>query len=893
MQRRAQQSPDSSRRMELFTSSGPPPPRQDSGVAAIEQLVLPQSCRQTVLEVAHQIPLAGHLGKNKTADRVRQRFYWPTLFKDVEYLCKSCAECQKCSTRRGPRAPMVPLPIVQEPFKRIAMDVVGPLPRSRSGNRFILVICDYATRYPEAFALKSVDAEHVAEALVTLFSRVGMADEILTDQGTNFTSKLLAELYRLLHVKALRTSPYHPQTDGLVERFNRTLKSMLRKTTAEDGKDWDKALPYVLFAYREVPQSTTGFSPFELLYGRAVRGPLDILREAWVANERSDESVISHILAVREKLANAAELVNDNSTRAKARQKQWYDRNARSREFQPDDQVLVLLPTSTSKFLAQWRGPYRVIRRIGQVDYEVDMGDHRKRLRVFHVNMLKKWHVPAVASYFGDQGADEADDVVLWKDDAEETQPVINEELTPRQKQELQRLLHEYTSTLQDAPGQMMLAEHRIDVGQSRPVRLPPYRLPHAYRDMVKEDLRDMEESGVIEPSSSEWASPVVLVKKKDGTMRFCVDYRRLNIVARYDAYPMPRVDELIDRLGSARFISMLDLSRGYWQVPVAEESRPMTAFVTPYGLYQFRMMPFGLSGAPATFQRLMDTVLRGLEPFCAAYIDDIVVYSDTWEDHLRHLQTVFLSLQEAGLTAKPRKCQFAMFRCSYLGHVVGSGEVRPEQGKVQAVEAFYVPQTKKEVRTFLGLTGYYRHFVPDYATVAAPLTDLTRKSAPSRIAWTPTCNTAFTTLKKALCSSPILGSPNFARSFTLQTDASDRGVGAVLSQVNEAGEEYPVAFYSRKLLPREERYSTVEKECLAIKAACWAFRVYLLGRPFKVQTDHRALEWLDRIKDNNARLTRWSLALQPFAYTVEYHAGKANANADALSRAPSEPATG
>lgn len=232
--------------------------------------------------------------------------------------------------RRAPRAPMIPLPIVEEPFQHIAMDIDGPLSRSRLGNKFILVVCDYATRYPEADALKSIDAEHVAEVLVMMFSRVGVTKEILTDQGTNFTSKLLAELYRLLHIKAHRTSPYHPQTYGLVECFNRTLKAMLRKAVGEDKK-WDKALPHVLFAYLEVSQCTTSFFPFELLYGRPVQGPLDILCETWVASEQSDESIVSHILSVHEKLERASELVQENTAWAKAQQKQWYDRNTQYR----------------------------------------------------------------------------------------------------------------------------------------------------------------------------------------------------------------------------------------------------------------------------------------------------------------------------------------------------------------------------------------------------------------------------------------------------------------------------------------------------------------------------------------------------------------------------------
>ena len=235
--------------------------RGDPSGTMIERLVLPVDSRLAVMRVAHEIPLSGHLGKRKTTDRILQRFYWPTIYRDVAEFCRSCHSCQLDSSRRVSRAPLIPLPIIAEPFRRIAMDIVGPLPKSRSGKRYILVICDYATRYPEAVALRSTDAEHVATELIHLFSRVGIPAEILTDQGTNFMSQLLGELYK---IKPIRTSPYHPQTDGLVERFNQTLKAMLRKTATSEGKDWDTLIPYVLFAYREVPQASTGF---ELLYG--------------------------------------------------------------------------------------------------------------------------------------------------------------------------------------------------------------------------------------------------------------------------------------------------------------------------------------------------------------------------------------------------------------------------------------------------------------------------------------------------------------------------------------------------------------------------------------------------------------------------------------------------
>ena len=255
-------------------------------------------------------------------------------------------------------------------------------------------------------------------------------------------------------------------------------------------------------------------------------------------------------------------------------------------------------------------------------------------------------------------------------------------------------------------------------------------------------------------------------------------------------------------------------------------------------------------------------------------------------EDHLHHLQTVLLRLREAGLSAKPSKCQYGMQQCVYLGFIVGGGVVKPEVDKLMAIQQLPIPVVKCDVRAFLGITGYYRKFIANYANVAAPLTDLTRKSSPNKVIWTEKCAQAWQSLKDRLCSSPVLKSPDLASEFILQTDASDRGVGAVLSQKDDNGEDHPVAYFSKKLLARELWCSTVEKECLAIRLAANIFRVYLLGRPFKIQTDHRALQWLDRLKDSNPRLARWSLALQPYQFTVEHRAGRLNGNADALSRA-------
>ena len=671
-----------------------------------------------------------------------------------------------------------------------------------------------------------------------------------------------------------------------MQEQDETLRAVRELAALTGGKEWDKKIPYLLFAYREVPQASTGFSPFELLYGRDVRGPLDILKEVWeTTSKTTDENVISYVLSTRERLREMSELVQENLSSSQRRQKSWFDKGARLREFKPGDSVLVLLQTSSNRLLAQWQGPYQVVQRMGKVNYLIDMQDRRKRKRVFHVNMLKDFHVRENQGCFVEEIQEEAD-IPSWRSGEAGQVVDMGEGLDSGQKKELKELLGRFAKVFSNKPGKTTLYEHRIHTNSSKPVRLPPYRVPHAYRNSIKRELQEMERSGIIEPTCSEWASPIVVVPKRNGELRLCVDYRRLNSVSQVDSYLMPRIDELIDRVGKANFITTLDLTTGYWQIPMADKDKCKTAFVTPFGSFQFTVMPFGLSGAPASFQRLMDRLLQGCEDYAVAYIDDFAIFSSDWQDHLKQLQEVLMRIERAGLTVKLSKSKFAKRSCEYLGYI-GGGVVKPILSKVEAISSFPKPDTKTAVRAFLGLAGYYRRFVPDFASVAAPLTDLTKKSVPNSGVWNGGCQRAFETLKKALISEPVLSSPDVSKTFIVQTDASDRGVGAVLSQVQEDGQEHPVGYYSRKLLAREQRYSTIEKECLAIKLALDAFKVHLLGRKFVVQTDHRALEWLEKLKENNARLCRWSLALQPYSYGVEHRPGTMNLNADALSRNP------
>ncbi|CAM5155346.1 unnamed protein product [Natator depressus] len=290
---------------------------------------------------------------------------------------------------------------------------------------------------------------------------------------------------------------------------------------------------------------------------------------------------------------------------------------------------------------------------------------------------------------------------------------------------------------------------------------------------------------GVIQPSSSPWASPVVLVPKKDGSIQFRVDYRKLNAITVSDAYPMPRTDELLDKLGGAHYLTTMDLTKGYWQVPLDADARLKPAFITPLGLYEFLVLPFGLKGAPATFQHLVDQLLRGMESFAVAYIGDICVFSQTWEDHVSQVKKVLDRLQEAGLTIKAEKCKVGMAEVSYLGHRVGSGCLKPEPTKVEVIRDWPTPQTKKQVQAFIGMAGYYRRFVPHFSSIAAPITELCKKGKPDKVVWTEQCQKALCALKEALISDPVLINSDFDKPFMVFTDTSDMGLGVVLMQVD------------------------------------------------------------------------------------------------------------
>jgi len=432
----------------------------------------------------------------------------------------------------------------------------------------------------------------------------------------------------------------------------------------------------------------------------------------------------------------------------------------------------------------------------------------------------------------------------------------------------------------------------RVDTGNHPPIKCKPYPTPIKHREIIDKAIDDMLEADIIKPSSSDWAFPVVLVKKADGSLRFCIDFRKLNAIVKSSAWPMPRVDEILPLLGGSAYFTKLDMKSGYWQIPVDEDSQEKLSFTVPgHGLYSCSRMPFGLRNSSATFQACMNGVLRGCEKYAIPYVDDILIFSKNLEDHIRHIQNVFDRLRENTLKLKLSKCSFMEEETNYLGFVLNKTGYKPDPDKVKAIRTVPPPKSVKEVRSFIGMCGFYRRIVPNFSEIARPLIELTKKYA--RFNWTSEHQKAFETLKERLATIPMLGFPDRNKGYRLYTDASASCIGAVLCQECEDEDsiipgmpnERPIHFLSHKLSPSLQKCSTVVKECFALKFALDKLSVYVQDAPVTCFVDHQPLVYLLTANLTNKKLQAYALAISGYQVTIKYVPGTKNKVADMLSR--------
>ena len=701
-----------------------------------------------------------------------------------------------------------------------------------------------------------------------------------------------------LKIKQYKSTAYHPESQGALERFHQTLKNMLRTYCLETEKDWDDGVHLLLFAARESVQESLGFSPFELVFGHNVRGPLNLLKDKLLSDSGMSLDVSQYVADFRLKLSKACELAKKNLQSAQKCMKNQYDKNCVSRKFQPGDKVLALLPVTGNTLQARYFGPYLIEKKENDLNYVIITPDRRKSKQLCHVNMLK----PYLERKSGVQIVNTIDNNI--RHEIEDTNELFNlsestklhnsdvlcnmneklSHLEEPQRRDIEALIEEYQHLFPDVPSRTDRITHDVDIGDAPPIKQHPYRLNPIKQQHLDEEIKYLLENDFIEPSQSSWSSPCLLVPKPDGSYRMCTDYRKLNNVTKADTYPIPGMDDCVDKIGTAKYVSKFDLLKGFWQIPLTDRAKEASAFVTSKGLYQYKVMPFGMRNSPATFQRLINSIIADIEG-CEGYIDDVIIYSATWEEHIKIMRKFFQCLSEAKLTINLLKSEFGCGCVTYLGHVVGQGKVKPVDAKIDAISQFPQPTTKKHVMRFLGMAGYYRKFCPNFSAVTEPLTQLLRKNTP--FVWTEPCQLAFEKLKAMLQSAPVLSAPDFNRPFKIAVDASDVAAGAVLLQEDQDGVDHPVCYFSRKFNQSQRNYSTVEKECLAVILALTHFEVYVSSTmtPLVIYSDHNPLVFLHKLKNNNQRLLRWSLLLSEYNLAIRHIKERDDLIADCLSR--------
>ncbi|GFV04706.1 retrovirus-related Pol polyprotein from transposon 297 [Trichonephila clavipes] len=637
----------------------------------VKLIVVPEELRDPIKSLCHE-GTSAHLGITKSKDKLNRYFYWPNCYRDMEQFVKTCDQCQRAGKPNDKKkAPLKLVPVIRESD--------------------------------------------------------GVSREIQCDQGTSFTSALTTEFFERFGILVRHSSVYHPQSNP-VERFHRTLKRVL---CLDAGSEWDKHLPSILLALRTVSHESTGYTPSELVYGKNLRTPETLVMEHWMEPEEEGDLVTEYMFRLINRLKRCQEVAINKMEEMQVKRKTWYDKNAVKREFKDGDLVLVLATSRTNKLAVQWIGPGTILNKISETNYLVEIPDRRETSQIYHINMLKPYykrpeHINVIINdetknSLADQELEipylENNSLVYDFEDVIQASE-LNKHLHDKQMDRLRELLNKYSKCFSNNPGLTNLVEHEIQLVSDQPVRTRPYRMSHRQNEILKNEINRMLKLGIIEVGESDYMSPMILVEVAGKEPRLYIDYRKLNGIIRTEYFPLPNIEERVEKVSAAKFITVLIVSKEYWLIQLSKTAQRDSAFCTSFGTYRPLRMSFGLKNAPYFFSKLMAELLNGLQER-TTYLDDIAIFSDTWESHIKHMETVPQRIKRAKLTIKPSKCKFAQQNVKFLGHIVGQGFRTPSEIKVQAVLEFPTTPTKTQIRAFLGLAGYYTKYI-----IAAPLTD-------------------------------------------------------------------------------------------------------------------------------------------------------------------------
>ena len=524
----------------------------DDEWAVYHQIVVPKSYRHEILSIAHESPMSGHLGINKTYHKIINHFYWPGLKSDVSKYCKTCHTCQMVGkpNKTIPKAQLQPIPAFDEPFSRILIDCVGPVPRTKSGNEYLLTIMCTSTRLPEAIPLRNIKTKSIVKALIKFFTFVGLPKSVQSDQGSNFMSGIFQQVMHELGIKQYRSSSYHPESQGALERFHQTLKNMIRSYCFDTEKDWDEGIHLLLFAVRESVQESLSFSPFELVFGHSVRGPLKLLKEKFLSNDETPLNLLQYVSDFRTRLSRACEVARSNLKTSQGKMKARYDNHVIDRKFKPGDKVLALLPIPGRPLQARYFGPYTIDKKTSDLNYIINIPGRRKNKQMCHVNMLKQYFdrdrsiskpitvvntVPQESNVFepevnsdfinkSDPGPSKLENSDILKN--------LNNKLShlePSQQEELKQLIHECEHLFPDIPTRTDKIYPDVIVEDSKLIKQHPYRMNPLKQKYLQDEVKYLLENDFIEASQSNYSSPCILVPISNGTYRMCTDYRKVN----------------------------------------------------------------------------------------------------------------------------------------------------------------------------------------------------------------------------------------------------------------------------------------------------------------------------------------------------------------------------